>query len=70
MQISILLDDTGEEVYKTGVLSPGDTVPRDKLAVALHKGVYPATAVFTALDMESGSAVGQTAAGITITVLN
>ena len=68
MQVRIVLDDTGETVYETGVIQPGKSIARDTLDTPLKKGEYAATAIITALDPETGEEAGKNAAAIMITV--
>lgn len=68
MQVRIYLDDSGETVYETGVIEPGQGIVRDKLDVILSKGEYAATAIITAIDPETGGEAGKNAAALTITV--
>ncbi|MEG1757973.1 MAG: hypothetical protein RR235_05885 [Oscillospiraceae bacterium] len=49
MLVTITLDDTGETVYKSKVLKPGEQIMRDSLSVKLPQGKYPATALVTVL---------------------
>lgn len=68
MSVSITLDSSGEEVYTSKVLKPGERIHYDRLAVELSKGEYPATAMFTVLDADTQESIGQVAAQITISV--
>lgn len=68
MSVSITLDSSGEEVYSSKVLKPGERIHYDRLAVNLSQGEYPATAMFTVLDEDTQESMGQVAAQITISV--
>lgn len=70
MQVTITLDDTGKIVYKSGAVKPGQYLELITLLEDLDAGTYNATATFTALDLESLKAVGQTAAKITLVIEN
>ena len=70
MQVQITLDDTGELIYKTGLIEPNHHIQNTKLDVELGKGEYLATAVFNAYDPETEEYVGSAGAKLTITVLN
>lgn len=70
MQVTITLDDTGETVYSTGMLKPNSNIAKDSLDVALKKGSYAATAMFTAYEPETREEVGKTAAAMTIIIKN
>lgn len=68
MSVSITLDSSGEEVYTSKVLKPGERIHYDRLAVNLRPGEYPATAMFNVLDADTEENIGQVAAQITISV--
>ncbi|WP_101721356.1 hypothetical protein [Eggerthella timonensis] len=68
MDVTVKLDETGEEVYESGILEPNHHITKGTLKVDLDKGTYPATAVFTALDPETEAVVGEAAAEVTIMV--
>lgn len=68
MSVSITLDSSGEEVYTSKVLKPGERIHYDRLAVNLSQGEYPATAMFTVLDTDTQENIGQVAAQITISI--
>lgn len=58
LSVSISLDDNGEILYESGPLVPGAQVLTAELNRALPAGEYHATAVCTAIDPETGEAVG------------
>lgn len=68
MRVEITLDDTGETVYETGLISPGQSIVRDALDVALGQGTYTATATIHAHDRKTGTEIGRTAAELQIEV--
>lgn len=68
MDVTVTLDETGEEVYESGILEPNHHITKGTLKVDLDKGIYPATALFTALDAETEEVVGQAAAEVTVMV--
>lgn len=70
MDVIITLDDTGEQVYESGLLDPNYHIQSDTLDVDLDAGEYPATAMFYAYDVDTHELVGSTGCGITIYVLN
>lgn len=70
MSVQITLDETGEMIYETDIIEPGYYIQTDRLDVILKKGVYPATALFTAYDPDTEEVVGQAGAKVTITVKN
>ena len=68
MTVQIVLDDTGETVYQSGGIRPGQYIENITLSKALPKGSYKATAIFTAHDPEDQSEIGQAAAEVLLTV--
>lgn len=71
MQVSIVLDDTGQTVYESGLIEPGYFIEKAKLNVPLAAGNYPATAVFTAVNADNEEdTVGTGAANILISIQN
>ncbi len=68
MQVDITRNDTGEQIYESGILDPNMHIQKDKLDVDLPAGTYECTATFHALDMETEEEVGTAAAVITIVV--
>ncbi|MEG0721432.1 MAG: hypothetical protein RR446_06760 [Lachnospiraceae bacterium] len=67
-QVSITLDDTGEEIYESGLLDPGYFIDEAKLSTALAKGEYPATARFLAYEGADEKPIGAAVVKISITV--
>ncbi|WP_302759928.1 hypothetical protein [Christensenella hongkongensis] len=70
MKVRLVLNDTGETVYESGGLKPGQFIEKAPLSVPLQKGTYGATAVFTAVDQNSLKEVGRAQAEITLQVMN
>lgn len=68
MSVKITLDDTGEVVYETKGILPNQGIDTDRLDIALEKGEYAATATIYAYDPDTRQQVGQTAAGLVITI--
>ena len=68
MRVTLLRNDTGEQLYQTDVIEPDHHIQRDALDVALPQGSYECTALFEALDPESEEQVGQAAAIVTVNV--
>lgn len=68
VQVSLLLDDTGEIIYESETLKPGQRNAYVKIDTKLQPGDYPVTAVFHILDPESGAAAGEIEAGAILTV--
>ena len=68
MRVTLLRNDTGEQLYQTDVIEPDHHIQRDALDAALPQGSYECTALFEALDPESEEQVGQAAAIVTVNV--
>lgn len=68
MKVSITLDDTGETVYESGGIAPGDYIPEIELTRALETGAHDATATFFAYDRETHEQVGSAAARVVLAV--
>ena len=68
MRVSIALDGTGETVYESGAVAPGNYIECIRLNKALAPGNHAATATFTALDRDTHEKVGQAAARVTLAV--
>ncbi|MEG0375395.1 MAG: flagellar protein FliS [Raoultibacter sp.] len=69
MQVTITLDDSGETVYESKAIKPGNFIEDITLTKDLDAGSHAATATFTALDSESLEEVGKAAAKINLNVL-
>lgn len=69
-RIEITRDDTGELIYKSGLLEPGSYIPEAKLLTDLDPGSYTCTAMIYAYKLKDESFVGKVAAGLTIIVEN
>lgn len=67
--VSIILDDTKEEVYRSGLIPPNSYIDTIKLTKSLAKGKYPATAFYEVYN-DAGEMTGKTGINLTITVLN
>ncbi len=70
MQVDITRDDTGEVIYKSGIIEPNHHIQNDTLDVDLPAGTYDCTALFHALDPETEEEIGQAGAKVNIKVLN
>lgn len=66
----IILEETNEIIYTSKALLPGSYLENVKLDKPLEKGKYEALVELKAYSEETKELIGQTAAGITITVLN
>lgn len=70
IEFVIRRDDTGETIYRSGLLMPNQYIEEDVLSVDLDKGEYPCTVDVTIYDTETMEAKGMSQAAIVITVLN
>lgn len=68
--VTIVREDTGEEIYRSGYLDPEQYIDNTPLDVTLEKGEYPCTAYFDSYRISDSSYLGRAAAKITIYVLN
>ena len=68
MTVAIVRDDTGEMIYQSAGIRPGQMIEEDKLDMDLEKGDYPCTATFTAYETENNTPMGEAAAKLTIRV--
>ncbi len=67
--VEIYRDDTGECIYRSGVIPVGARIDNAKLLVDVPMGVYDCTAHFNQID-ESGAFLGKACAKIKIYVLS
>ena len=68
MQLQYYLTDTGELIYTSAVLKPGQSIQRDRLSVTLEQGFYDVTATLTVYDDQSMEAITTFAQEIVIQV--
>lgn len=69
IRVEIYRDDTGEKIYETGVIPPGNYVTGTQPDVDLETGEYICTAYFYSYDIETEEYLGQAGAQITLYVL-
>ena len=67
-KLTITLDDTGEVVYESGAISPGQSIQYITLNRELDPGAYSATATVTGYDRESHEKAGALAVAIRVIV--
>ena len=70
-RVTLVLDETGETLYQTDVLEPGEReawAELDTEPFGGEAGNYAATALFEILDEETGETIGTVEAGVTLTV--
>ena len=70
MEVAFTLEESGEEIYRSALLEPGQYVASDKLDVLLKKGDYDALATIGVYDPDTGDLVETYSENITITVNN
>lgn len=68
--VTITLDDTNAQIYQSGLIEVGKSVPYAQLDIELPKGEYTCTAIFSQVDTTTNKICGQAAAKIKITVNN
>lgn len=68
LKVIIKLNGTNEEIFTTKLIKPGSYIESAKLDKVLEKGVYEATAYFSAYTEDTGEYIGETGAGILLTV--
>lgn len=68
MAVAITLDDTGETVYQSKGIAPGNYIEKVTLSKALEPGAHDATATFTAYDRETHQERGKAAAEVALIV--
>ncbi len=66
---AIYRKDTGEQIYQSGALDPGQYIENAPLSVDLDPGTYPCTAYFSTYKLSDNTPIGQAAAEITVYVL-
>lgn len=52
LQVSLILDETGEELYRSGLIDPGYYIEYVELDKRFESGAYEATAVFTTYALD------------------
>ena len=68
IRVEVFRDDTGEKIYETGAIPPGNYVEAAPLKVELPPGQYTCTVRFHAYKVEDESYIGQAAAQIRLTL--
>lgn len=69
IRVEIYRDDTGEKIYETGAIPPGNYVTGTQPDADLEAGEYTCTAYFYSYDVETEEYLGQAGAQITLYVL-
>lgn len=68
IRVEITRDDTGEKIYETGAIRPGNYVESAPPDVKLPAGEYACTAVFFAYQEDTERLIGQAAVKIKLTL--
>lgn len=68
MIIDIELDSTGENVYKSGIIKPGQYIEKISLSKDLQPGQYDANVIFSAVSKKDNSKIGQVIAKVKIVI--
>ena len=68
IRVEIWKDDTGEKIYETGAIPPGNYVESAPLSVKLPPGQHHCTAKFFAYKEDDENYIGQAAAQIILTL--
>lgn len=68
--VTITLDSNGMQLYQSGLIEVGKTIPYAMLEVELPAGEYECTAVFSQVDTTEDKVCGQAAAKVLIVVQN
>ena len=68
LQVTVTLDESGEVIYESPVMAPGERVAWATLENLPEPGAYPATASFIALGLEDEKPTATVDAGIMLTV--
>lgn len=68
MQFLVTLEDTGEKVYESGLVSVGSYITSIKLTKELEAGTYPAVLTYHAFDEENQEFVSSVNVSVVITI--
>lgn len=68
--VQILLKDTEELIYQSGIIPVGSRVEKGRLTKDLDAGIYPCIARFHRVDAETGEDLGMAEHEIMLTILN
>lgn len=69
-RVVLNLDSSGEKIFESKGLKPGQYIENVRLEKNLKKGTYPATAQFIITDPESYKDIGKVNAEVTLHILN
>lgn len=68
LMLELVLDETGESIYKSDLIPPGSHIDTCTLTKALDKGQHSATAMVYAFRLDDQSFIGQAAAGLILDI--
>ena len=68
IRVEVIRNDTGEKIFETGAIRPGNYLESAPPDVRLPAGEYPCTAGFLAYQEESEALIGQAAVEIRLTI--
>ncbi len=68
--LAIYENDTGEVIYQSKAIREGNYLATVNLLKEYAPGTYEATALITALDTQTHEVIGETAAGLTLQVID
>lgn len=63
---TITLDETGEELWQSGAIKPGQSIDDAKLSRTFEAGAYPVTATVTGYDSDTHEEKGKLAGKVTL----
>lgn len=70
-QVTVILDETGETLYESGLIDPGYYIEYIALEKDLQAGDYPATAIFSTYSLdESEERIAETHVKLTMHVMD
>ncbi len=67
-KLKLVRDDTGEQLYETGLLAPGSYVDSASFDAELEPGEYACTGYIESYDQETRKYLGEAACAVTVTV--
>lgn len=70
IQVELVLDSTGDILYKSGLIEPNKHISNIYLSKNLGKGIHNATATIYVYQMDAPKLLGQSAARIKINIKN
>lgn len=68
VNVVVTLDSSGDVVYSSGAIQPGEEIKQATLEKKLSAGDYPATATFNLYDPDTNKKTGEVASAVTLMV--